>query len=71
MPWWADGFAAEHTLFHILNLFELFTSQEHKKKGQKIANLAVINIYFDSKRKLGTDSVLKDKVKHLKKQSEK
>ena len=55
--------AAEHVLFHILNSFELFTSQKHKEKGQKFASRAVINIYFDNKRKLSTDSVTKDKVK--------
>ena len=50
-------------LFHILNSFELFTCQEHKEKGQRFANRAVINIYFNNKKKLCTDSVMKDKVK--------
>ena len=54
-------------LFHILNLFESFTCQEHKEKGQKFTNRAVINIYFNNKRKLSTDSVIKDKVKTFKK----
>ena len=62
MPWCPDRIAAEHVLFYIRNLFELFTSQEHKENGQKYANRAVINIFFD-KRKLSTDSVMKDKVK--------
>ena len=62
---------AEHVLFHILNSFELFTSQEHREKGQKFANRAVINIYFDKKRKLNTDSVMKHKVKTFKKDKEK
>ena len=44
--------------------------KEHKEKGQKIANRAVIKIYFDSKRKLSTDSVMKDKVKTFKKDKE-
>ena len=62
--------AGEHVLFHILNSFEVFTSQEHKEKGQKFANRAVINIYFDNKRKLSTDSVMKNKVKTFKKDKE-
>ena len=36
-------------LFHILNSFELFTWKNHKEKGQKFANLAVIHIYFNNK----------------------
>ena len=71
MPWCSDRIAAKHVLFHILNSFEPFTSQEHKEKGQKFANRAVINIYFDNKRKLSTDSVIKDKVKTFKKDREK
>ena len=70
MPWCLDRIAAEHVLFHILHLFELFTSQEHKEKGQKSANRVVINIYFDNKRKLSTDSFMKDKVKTFKKDKE-
>ena len=71
MSWCRDRIAAEHVLFYILNSFELFTSQEHKEKGQKFANRAVINIYFDNKRKLSTDSVIKDKVKTYKEDKEK
>ena len=70
MPWCPDRIAAEHVLFHILNSFELFISQEHKKNGQKFVNCAVINIYFHSKRKLSTDSVMKDRVKTFKKDKE-
>ena len=70
MPSCPNPIAAEHVLFHILNLFELFTSQEHKEKGQKFANRAVISIYFDNKRKLSTDFVMKDKVKTFKKDKE-
>ena len=58
-------------LFHILNSFESFTCQEHKEKGQKVASRAVINIYFNNKRKLSTDSVMKDKVKTFEKDKEK
>ena len=71
MPWCSDRIAAKHVLFHILNLFEPFTFQEHREKGQKFANREVINIYFDNKRKLSTDSVMKDKVKTFKKDKEK
>ena len=52
----------QNTFYFILNSFELFTSQEHKEKGQKFANRAVINIYFDNKRKLSIDFVMKHKV---------
>ena len=41
------------------------------KNGHKSANPAVINNYFNSKRKLSTDSVMKDKVKSFKKDKEK
>ena len=67
MPWCPNRIVAEQGLFHILHSFELFSSQEHKEKGQKSANCAVINIYFESKRKLSTDSAMKDKVKTFKK----
>ena len=71
MPLCLDRIAAEHVLFHILNSFEPFTSQEHKEKGQKFASRAVINIYIDNKRKLSIDSVMEDKVKIFKKDKEK
>ena len=48
----------------------MFTSQEQKEKGQKFANRAIINIYFDNKIKLSSDSALKDKVKTFKKDKE-
>ena len=67
MSWCPDRIGAEHVLFHILNSFEPFTSQKHKEKRQKFVRRAVINIYFDNKRKLSTDSVMKDKAKTLKK----
>ena len=54
-----------------LNSFESLTCQEHKEKGQKFAGGAVINIYFNNKRKLTTDSVMKGKVKTFKKDKEK
>ena len=44
----------------------MFTCQDHKEKGQKFANRAVVNIYFNNKRILSTDSVMKY-WKHLKK----
>ena len=42
-----------------------------QRKGKKIANRVVINIYFNNKRKLNTDSLKKHKVKSLKKNKEK
>ena len=42
-----------------------------QRKGTKFASRAVINIYFNNKRKLSTDSVMKDKVKTFKKGKEK
>ena len=71
MHWWPDRIAVEHILFHVLNSLESFTCQEHKEKGQKFANRAVISIYFNNKRKLSTDSVMKDKIKTFKKDKEK
>ena len=54
------------------NSFESFTCQEHNEKGQKFVNCAVINIYFNNKRKkFSTDSVMKDKVKTFRKDKEK
>ena len=38
-----------------------------RKDGEKFANRAVISIYFNNKRKLSTDSVMKDKAKTFKK----
>ena len=59
----ADQIVAEHVLFHILNSFESFICEEYKEKGQKFASSAIVNIYFNNKRKLSTGSVMKDKVK--------
>ena len=71
MPWCPDRIAAEHVLFHILNSFESFICQEHKEKGPKSASRTAINIYFNNKRKLSTDAVVKDKVKTFKRDKEK
>ena len=72
MPRCLDRIAvANKFLFHILNSFESFSWQEHKEKGQKSANRAVTNIYFNNKRKLSTDFVMKDKIKTIKKDKEK
>ena len=68
MPWCPDRITVEKKLFHIVNSFESFTCQKHKEKGPKLANRAVMNIYFvNNKRKLSTDSVMKGKVKTFKK----
>ena len=67
----ADRIAVEHVLFNILNSFESFTYEKHKEKEQKFANRATINIYLNNKRKLSTDSVMKDEVKTFKKEKEK
>ena len=72
MPWYPDRITVEKKLFHIVNSFESFTCQKHKEKGQKLANRAVMNIYFvNNKRKLSTDSVMKGKVKTFKKDKDK
>ena len=64
-----DQIGGEHLLFHILNLLELFTCQEHKEKGQKFSIRAVIKTYFNNKINLSNDSVIKDKVKTFKKKT--
>ena len=42
-----------------------------QRRGTKFANGAVINIYLNNKRKLSTDSVMKDIVKTFKENKEK
>ena len=71
MPWCPDQIAVEQIFISHSKLFESFTCQKHKEKGQKFANRVIINIYFNSKRKLNTDSVMKDKAKTFKKDKEK
>ena len=44
---------------------------DHKQKGQKFANRAIINIYFNNKRNLNTDSAIKDRIKIFKKRQRK
>lgn len=72
----ADQIAAEHVLFQqggfqILPSLESLTCEQHKQKGQKFANRAIINIYFNNKRNLNTDSAIKDRIKIFKKRQRK
>ena len=45
--------------------------QGTQRKGTRISTPAVINIYFNTKRKLSIDSIMKGEVKTLKKGKEK
>lgn len=58
--------AANRVLCHHLKLFGPFTCVLHETPGQMIANNVVINIYFNNKRKICTDSAVVDSVKSFK-----
>ena len=45
-----DGITTEHVLFHNVNLSQSFICKQHKEKGQKFPNCAIINIYFKYKK---------------------
>ena len=64
--------AAEHVLIHCFQSFETFACIKHGAIARKITNSTAVNIYFNNKRKICTDSVAADKVKTFRKrQSEK
>ena len=58
---------AEHVLIHCFQSFEIFTCTTHEAIARKIINSTAVNIYFNNKRKLCTDSVAADWVKTFKK----
>ena len=49
--------AAEHALIHCFKSFETFACTTHEPIARKIANSTAVNIYFNNKRKICTDSV--------------
>ena len=49
--------AAEHVLIHCFQSFETFACTTHEPIARKIANSTAVNIYFNNKRKICTDSV--------------
>ena len=49
--------AAEHVLIHCFKSFETFACTTHEPIARKIANSTAVNIYFNNKRKICTDSV--------------
>ena len=49
--------AAEHVLIHCFQSFETFACTAHEPIARKIANSTAVNIYFNNKRKICTDSV--------------
>ena len=58
--------AAESVLMRFLYSFETFTCSVHAHSRKRLANQTVANIFFNKKRKIMTDSVVADHVKHLK-----
>ena len=59
--------AAEHVLIHCFQSFETFACIKHGAIARKITNSTAVNIYFNNKRKICTDSVAADGVKTFKK----
>ena len=57
---------SELVLSQVHDNFETFTCEEHKVVGPKFANRTLINIYFNNRRKVNTDSVVADRVKGFK-----
>ena len=54
-------------MIHCFQPFEVFACTTHKAIAQKITNSTAVNIYFNNKRKVFTDSVAADGVKTYKK----
>ena len=52
--------AAKHVLIHCFQSLEAFACTTHKAIARKITNFTAINIYFNNKRKICTDSVAAD-----------
>ena len=62
---------ADHALIHCFQLFEIFACTTHEAIARKITNSTAVNIYFNNKRKICTDSVAADGVKTFKKRQSK
>ena len=54
---------AERVLIHCFQSFETFACTTREAIARKIANSTAVNIYFNNKRKIFTDSVAADGVK--------
>ena len=63
--------AAGHVLIHCFQSFETFACTTHEAIARKITNSTAVNIYFNNKRKICTDSVAADGVKTFKKRQSK
>ena len=61
----------EHVLIHCFQSFETFAYSTHEAIARKITNSTAVNIYFNNKRKICTDSVATDGVKTFKKKQRK
>ena len=61
----------DHALIHCFQLFEIFPCTTHEAIARKITNSTAVNIYFNNKRKICTDSVAADGVKTFKKRQSK
>ena len=60
-------YVAEHALIHCFQSFQTFACTTHQALAQKITNSSAIDIYFNNKRKISTDSVAADGMKTFKK----
>ena len=58
---------SEHVLIHCFQSYETFACITHEATARKITNFTAVNIYFNNKRKIFTDSVAADGVKTFKK----
>ena len=62
---------ADHVLIHCFQSFETFAYSTHEAIARKITNSTAVNIYFNNKRKICTDSVATHGVKTFKKKQRK
>ena len=58
---------AERVLIHCFQSFETFACTTHEAIARKITNSTAVNIYFNDKREICTDSLATDGVKTFKK----
>ena len=63
--------AAECVLIHCFQPFETFGCTTLEATARKITNSTAVNIYFNNKRKICTDSLAADEVKTFKKRQRK
>ena len=58
--------ATEYALIHCFQSFETFICTTHEAIARKTTNSTAVNIYFNNKRKISTDSVAASGVKTFK-----